>query len=173
MMILQSPSGRLPFGHAARGVGTNVIVTLTCARPCSRRLSAARVRGGPAPRLTRLRVQGIDEFCVRDTEEARTCGLYDKALHIIEGPLMDAMNVVGDLFGSGKMFLPQVIKSARVMKKSVGHLIPFMEQEKRDSGTATESTNAGTVLIATVKARSCCRADMLRLCSYGAVQLWG
>jgi 5-methyltetrahydrofolate--homocysteine methyltransferase len=96
-------------------------------------------------------MQGIDEFCVRDTEEARTCGLYDKPLHIIEGPLMDAMNIVGDLFGAGKMFLPQVIKSARVMKKSVGHLIPFMEEEKRLSGCASESTTAGTFLIATVK----------------------
>jgi 5-methyltetrahydrofolate--homocysteine methyltransferase len=95
--------------------------------------------------------QGIDEFCVRDTEEARTCGLYEKPLHIIEGPLMDAMNIVGDLFGAGKMFLPQVIKSARVMKKSVGHLIPYMEEEKRLSGAATESSTAGTFLIATVK----------------------
>jgi 5-methyltetrahydrofolate--homocysteine methyltransferase len=96
-------------------------------------------------------LQGIDEFCVRDTEEARTCGMYNKPLHIIEGPLMDAMNIVGDLFGAGKMFLPQVIKSARVMKKSVGHLIPFMEEEKRLSGTCTESSTAGTFLIATVK----------------------
>ena len=88
---------------------------------------------------------------MRDTEEARTCGLYEKPLHIIEGPLMDAMNIVGDLFGAGKMFLPQVIKSARVMKKSVGHLIPYMEEEKRLSGAATESTTAGTFLIATVK----------------------
>jgi 5-methyltetrahydrofolate--homocysteine methyltransferase len=95
--------------------------------------------------------QGIDEFCVRDTEEARICGLYEKPLHIIEGPLMDAMNIVGDLFGAGKMFLPQVIKSARVMKKSVGHLVPFMEEEKRLSGTSTESSTAGTFLIATVK----------------------
>ena len=77
--------------------------------------------------------------------------MYEKPLHIIEGPLMDAMNIVGDLFGAGKMFLPQVIKSARVMKKSVGHLIPFMEEEKRLSGCATESTTAGTFLIATVK----------------------
>jgi 5-methyltetrahydrofolate--homocysteine methyltransferase len=98
-----------------------------------------------------LQTQGIDEFCVRDTEEARTCGLYPKPLHIIEGPLMDAMNIVGDLFGAGKMFLPQVIKSARVMKKSVGHLIPFMEEEKRLSGDTAKSSTAGTFLIATVK----------------------
>ena len=94
--------------------------------------------------------QGIDEFCVSDTEEARTCGMFSKPLEIIEGPLMDAMNIVGDLFGAGKMFLPQVIKSARVMKKSVGHLVPFMEEAKRLSGDTSRST-AGTFLIATVK----------------------
>ncbi len=88
---------------------------------------------------------------MRDTEEARTSGLYEKPLHIIEGPLMDAMNIVGDLFGAGKMFLPQVIKSARVMKKSVGHLVPFMEEEKRLSGCADQDSAAGTFLIATVK----------------------
>ena len=68
----------------------------------------------------------------------------------IEGPLMDGMNVVGDLFGAGKMFLPQVIKSARVMKKAVGHLIPFMDAEKALTGS-TEASTAGTFLIATVK----------------------
>lgn len=82
-------------------------------------------------RLEHALVKGIDEFCVRDTEEARTCGDYESPLRIIEGPLMDGMNVVGDLFGAGKMFLPQVIKSARVMKKAVSHLIPFMEEEKK------------------------------------------
>merc|ERR1719199_1081100 len=94
-------------------------------------------------------VKGIDEFIVRDIEEARTCGAYEKPLRIIEGPLMDGMNVVGDMFGAGKMFLPQVIKSARVMKKGVGHLIPFMEEEKRNSGQ--EVSNAGVIVIATVK----------------------
>ena len=76
--------------------------------------------------------------------------MFSKPLEIIEGPLMDAMNIVGDLFGAGKMFLPQVIKSARVMKKSVGHLVPFMEEAKRLSGDTSRST-AGTFLIATVK----------------------
>jgi 5-methyltetrahydrofolate--homocysteine methyltransferase len=96
-------------------------------------------------------VKGIDEFIVRDTEEARTCGDFEKPLRIIEGPLMDGMNVVGDLFGAGKMFLPQVIKSARVMKRAVAHLIPFMEEEKRLSGNTEEASNAGVIVIATVK----------------------
>jgi 5-methyltetrahydrofolate--homocysteine methyltransferase len=96
-------------------------------------------------------VKGIDEFIVRDIEEARTCGEFEKPLRIIEGPLMDGMNVVGDLFGAGKMFLPQVIKSARVMKRGVGHLIPFMEEEKRLSGGDAEASNAGVIVIATVK----------------------
>jgi len=85
-------------------------------------------------RITHALVKGIDEFIVKDIEEARTCGTYEKPLHIIEGPLMNGMNVVGDLFGAGKMFLPQVIKSARVMKRGVAHLIPFMEEEKRLAG---------------------------------------
>ncbi len=130
----------------------NVIVTLT--RHGQRkpwRACLLLLKRGVDANPHRPRAQGIDEFCVRDTEEARTCGLYEKPLHIIEGPLMDAMNIVGDLFGAGKMFLPQVIKSARVMKKSVGHLVPFMEEEKRLSGKADESSAAGTFLIATVK----------------------
>jgi cobalamin-dependent methionine synthase I len=76
---------------------------------------------------------------------------YPKPLMVIEGPLMDGMNVVGDLFGAGKMFLPQVIKSARVMKRSVAHLIPYIEEEKRLRGAEGESSNAGVVVIATVK----------------------
>ncbi|GLC76670.1 hypothetical protein PLESTF_001815300 [Pleodorina starrii] len=96
-------------------------------------------------------VKGIDEFAVVDTEEARTCGRYVKPLHVIEGPLMDGMNVVGDLFGAGKMFLPQVIKSARVMKKAVAHLVPFIEEEKRLSGIVGEDSNAGVFVLATVK----------------------
>merc|ERR1719223_944398 len=96
-------------------------------------------------------VKGIDEFIVADVEEARTCGTYEKPLRIIEGPLMDGMNVVGDMFGAGKMFLPQVIKSARVMKRAVAHLIPFMEEEKKASGADQEASNAGVVVIATVK----------------------
>jgi len=102
-------------------------------------------------RLEHALVKGIDEFCIADTEECRTNGDYPSPLQIIEGPLMDGMNVVGDLFGAGKMFLPQVIKSARVMKKSVGHLLPFMEEEKRLNGGSGEASNAGVFLIATVK----------------------
>ena len=102
-------------------------------------------------RLEYALVKGIDEFCIADTEECRTNGDYPTPLQIIEGPLMDGMNVVGDLFGAGKMFLPQVIKSARVMKKSVGHLIPFMEAERLASGGTGEAANAGVFLIATVK----------------------
>jgi 5-methyltetrahydrofolate--homocysteine methyltransferase len=79
-------------------------------------------------RLTHALVKGIDQYVVEDTEEARL--KHDKPLSVIEGPLMDGMNVVGDLFGAGKMFLPQVVKSARVMKKAVAHLLPYMEAEK-------------------------------------------
>jgi 5-methyltetrahydrofolate--homocysteine methyltransferase len=74
-------------------------------------------------------VKGINRWIVEDTEEART--QFARPIQVIEGPLMDGMNVVGDLFGAGKMFLPQVVKSARVMKKAVAHLIPFIEEEKR------------------------------------------
>ena len=96
-------------------------------------------------RLSHALVKGIVEFIDEDVEEARQ--QYDKPLKIIEGPLMDGMNVVGELFGAGKMFLPQVVKSARVMKKAVAYLLPFMEQEKESSG----STSQGKVLLATVK----------------------
>ena len=96
-------------------------------------------------RLSHALVKGIVEFIDADVEEARQ--QYDKPLKIIEGPLMDGMNVVGELFGAGKMFLPQVVKSARVMKKAVAYLLPFMEQEKEASG----STSQGKVLLATVK----------------------
>ncbi|MEP0278427.1 MAG: methionine synthase [Nitratireductor sp.] len=92
-------------------------------------------------------VNGITEYVVDDTEEARAKA--ERPLHVIEGPLMAGMNVVGDLFGAGKMFLPQVVKSARVMKQAVAHLLPYMEAEKRESGD--ESRNAGKVLLATVK----------------------
>ena len=78
-----------------------------------------------------LNFQGIDKFVVEDTELARQDKTaYPRPLNVIEGPLMAGMSVVGDLFGAGKMFLPQVIKSARVMKKAVAHLIPFMEAER-------------------------------------------
>ncbi|WP_412545518.1 methionine synthase [Maricaulis sp. MIT060901] len=98
-------------------------------------------------RLKHALVHGINEFIVEDTEEARLS--FERPLHVIEGPLMDGMNVVGDLFGEGKMFLPQVVKSARVMKQAVAHLIPFMEKEKAESGQASKS--AGKVIMATVK----------------------
>jgi 5-methyltetrahydrofolate--homocysteine methyltransferase len=98
-------------------------------------------------RLAHSMVQGITEFIIDDTEEARLEA--DRPLHVIEGPLMDGMNIVGDLFGSGKMFLPQVVKSARVMKQAVAHLLPFMEEEKLRLGTQDKA--AGKVLMATVK----------------------
>jgi 5-methyltetrahydrofolate--homocysteine methyltransferase len=98
-------------------------------------------------RLSHALVKGIVEFIDVDTEEARL--KYDKPLHVIEGPLMAGMNVVGDLFGSGKMFLPQVVKSARVMKKAVAYLMPYLEAEKLKSGD--KSKNAGKILLATVK----------------------
>ena len=96
-------------------------------------------------RLVHALVQGIDDHVEVDVEEARQSAR--RALDVIEGPLMDGMNVVGDLFGSGRMFLPQVVKSARVMKKAVAHLIPYLEAEK----SAAESRSAGKILMATVK----------------------
>ncbi len=99
-------------------------------------------------RITHSLVRGIDEFVEEDTEAARI--KYPTPLTIIEGPLMDGMNVVGDLFGSGKMFLPQVVKSARVMKKAVAYLTPFIEAEKLRTGN-TESSSKGKILMATVK----------------------
>ncbi|MBO6525499.1 methionine synthase [Erythrobacter sp.] len=95
-------------------------------------------------RLEHALVKGIDAHVVADTEEARQ--QYARPIEVIEGPLMDGMNVVGDLFGSGKMFLPQVVKSARVMKKAVAHLIPFIEEEKEEGAKAK-----GTIIMATVK----------------------
>lgn len=94
-------------------------------------------------RLAHALVKGITEFIEEDTEEARLDA--EKPLHVIEGPLMDGMNIVGDLFGSGKMFLPQVVKSARVMKKAVAHLMPYIEDEKEEGDTN------GRILMATVK----------------------
>ncbi len=99
-------------------------------------------------RLKHALVNGITDFIDVDTEEARQN--YPKPLHVIEGPLMAGMNVVGDLFGSGKMFLPQVVKSARVMKKSVAYLTPFIEEEKRNNPNAIQG-GASKILLATVK----------------------
>jgi 5-methyltetrahydrofolate--homocysteine methyltransferase len=107
----------------------------------------AEWRGMPVgERLSHALVKGIDAHIVADTEEARH--LFARPIEVIEGPLMDGMNVVGDLFGSGKMFLPQVVKSARVMKKAVAHLLPFIEAEKEATG-ATQGK--GKVVMATVK----------------------
>eukprot|EP00992_Anisonema_acinus_P009775 TRINITY_DN5973_c0_g1_i1.p1 TRINITY_DN5973_c0_g1~~TRINITY_DN5973_c0_g1_i1.p1 ORF type:complete len:1263 (+),score=355.96 TRINITY_DN5973_c0_g1_i1:44-3790(+) len=105
-------------------------------------------------RLSHALVKGITAHIIEDTEEARANKeRYPKTLNVIEGPLMDGMAIVGELFGAGKMFLPQVIKSARVMKKAVGYLIPFMEEEKAAALAAGEVQDkpAGTVLLATVK----------------------
>ena len=101
-----------------------------------------------ADRLRHALVKGITEFIIDDTEEARI--ELGRPLHVIEGPLMDGMNVVGDLFGDGKMFLPQVVKSARVMKQAVAHLTPFMEKEKEEQGLA-QGEPTGRILMATVK----------------------
>jgi 5-methyltetrahydrofolate--homocysteine methyltransferase len=98
-----------------------------------------------AKRLEHALIKGITEFIDEDVEEARQ--QFARPLEVIEGPLMDGMNVVGDLFGEGKMFLPQVVKSARVMKKAVAYLLPYLEAEKAEGGTSS----AGKVLLATVK----------------------
>jgi len=100
-------------------------------------------------RLEHALVNGITEFVEADTEEARQSA--ERPLHVIEGPLMAGMNVVGDLFGAGKMFLPQVVKSARVMKQAVAVLLPHMEAEKRANGEAGTRQAAGKILMATVK----------------------
>ncbi|HWU17633.1 MAG TPA: methionine synthase [Devosia sp.] len=101
-----------------------------------------------AERIAHALVNGITEYIDIDTEEARLAA--ERPLHVIEGPLMAAMNIVGDLFGSGKMFLPQVVKSARVMKQAVALLLPYMEEEKRLNG-GDQRQSAGKVLMATVK----------------------
>ncbi len=104
-------------------------------------------REGPVEeRLSHALVAGIGDFVVEDTEEARLA--MDRPLDVIEGPLMDGMNIVGDLFGSGQMFLPQVVKSARVMKRAVAHLTPFLEAEKESGG---EVLAKGKIVTATVK----------------------
>ena len=100
-------------------------------------------------RITRALVKGIDQYIVEDVEEARLAA--DKPIQVIEGNLMTGMNVVGDLFGNGKMFLPQVVKSARVMKKAVAYLLPYIEEEKLLNPQEGDSDNAGKILMATVK----------------------
>jgi 5-methyltetrahydrofolate--homocysteine methyltransferase len=103
-------------------------------------------KGNVQNRLKHALVKGIVDYIEKDTEEARR--QYSKPIEVIEGPLMDGMNIVGDLFGSGKMFLPQVVKSARVMKRAVAYLIPFIEKDKIDSN---DTRQAGRILLATVK----------------------
>jgi len=102
-------------------------------------------QGTVEERITHALVRGVDAYVEADTEEARQ--QFERPLQVIEGPLMDGMNVVGDLFGSGKMFLPQVVKSARVMKKAVAYLTPFLEKEKQASGARAEAK----IVLATVK----------------------
>ncbi len=104
-------------------------------------------KGTVEERLKHSLIKGIVDFIDEDIEEARQH--YERGLKIIEGPLMEGMNVVGDLFGSGKMFLPQVVKSARVMKKAVGRLLPYIEEENKESPVV--SSSAGKILLATVK----------------------
>jgi 5-methyltetrahydrofolate--homocysteine methyltransferase len=103
-------------------------------------------KGTVEERLTHALVRGISDWVVADTEEARL--KFERPIQVIEGPLMDGMNVVGDLFGSGKMFLPQVVKSARVMKQAVAHLVPYIEAEKAKSGDIRAK---GKIVLATVK----------------------
>jgi len=105
-------------------------------------------------RLSHALVHGITDFITEDTEEAyqEILAKNGRPLHVIEGPLMDGMNVVGDLFGQGKMFLPQVVKSARVMKQAVAHLVPYIEEEKRQQEAAGQDVKSkGKIVIATVK----------------------
>lgn len=109
---------------------------------------------GVAQRLSHALVHGITEFIAEDTEEVyqEILAKGGRPLHVIEGPLMDGMNIVGDLFGQGKMFLPQVVKSARVMKQAVAHLIPYIEEEKlRQQAAGEEVKSKGKIVIATVK----------------------
>ena len=113
-------------------------------------------RNGPVEkRLAHALVHGITQWIVEDTEEARqaVAAADGRPIHVIEGPLMDGMNIVGDLFGQGKMFLPQVVKSARVMKQAVAHLIPFIEEEKarEEERTGIVAKPKGKIVIATVK----------------------
>ncbi|MGE2720785.1 methionine synthase [Mycolicibacterium celeriflavum] len=116
--------------------------------------AAAEWRSLPVrERITHALVKGIDAHVDDDTEELRAeiAAAGGRPIEVIEGPLMDGMNVVGDLFGSGKMFLPQVVKSARVMKKAVAYLLPYIEAEKVEAGTAGSKDTNGTIVMATVK----------------------
>jgi 5-methyltetrahydrofolate--homocysteine methyltransferase len=116
--------------------------------------AAAEWRSLPVrERITHALVKGIDADVEADTEELRAeiAAAGGRPIEVIEGPLMDGMNVVGDLFGAGKMFLPQVVKSARVMKKAVAYLLPYIEAEKEETGATAEDSSNGTIIMATVK----------------------
>ena len=127
------------------------------AKDDSKKLQWRGTPEAPAPvaqRLSHALVHGITDFIVQDTEEAyqQTIAQGGRPLHVIEGPLMDGMNIVGDLFGEGKMFLPQVVKSARVMKQAVAHLVPYIEEEKRrDEAAGKDVRSKGKIVVATVK----------------------
>ncbi len=141
--------------------GERLVEIADTARSASReadsRLDWRGTASAPTPvgeRLSHALVRGVNDFITQDTEEAYRAILASggRALQVIEGPLMDGMNIVGDLFGQGKMFLPQVVKSARVMKQAVAHLIPYIEEEKRRlSATGVEVRAKGKIVIATVK----------------------
>lgn len=127
--------------------GERLVAVATQVKSSGPRASQEDLSWREAPvheRLTHALVKGINNWIVEDTEEARL--VSERPIHVIEGPLMDGMNVVGDLFGAGKMFLPQVVKSARVMKQAVAHLVPFIEAEKNAGSQAK-----GRILLATVK----------------------
>ena len=124
------------FAETVRGAGTK------------KELDLSWREASVGERLSHALVHGIDDFIEADTEEARRA--HDRPLDVIEGPLMDGMKVVGDLFGAGKMFLPQVVKSARAMKKAVAYLEPFMEEEKLRLGPSADRSN-GKVVLCTVK----------------------
>ena len=129
---------------------TDRLVELADSFKGQRKTQAEQLEWRTQPPIERLKyalVKGINTFIEQDTEEARQ--LVDRPIHLIEGPLMDGMNIVGDLFGSGKMFLPQVVKSARVMKQAVAYLIPFIEAEQALGGEAPKAQ--GKILMATVK----------------------
>src|SRR5581483_1451094 len=100
-------------------------------------------------RLSYALVHGVVDFIEDDTEEARQA--YPRPLDVIEGPLMDGMKIVGDLFGSGRMFLPQVVKSARAMKRAVAYLEPFMDAERAERAVPAQRSDNGRIVLATVK----------------------
>jgi len=152
---------RIPEGEPYVSAGERLVEIADSARSGvkdeSKKLEWRGTPEAPAPveqRLSHAMVHGITEFIVEDTEEAyqQIMAQGGRPLHVIEGPLMAGMSIVGDLFGQGKMFLPQVVKSARVMKQAVAHLIPYIEEEKRrDEAAGRDVATKGKIIIATVK----------------------